>query len=147
MSADDLLALLEQVRTGLVPIDEALHRLQSLTNREHSLPEVADIGFAHVDLQRRQRCGFPEVIFCEGKTPAWVEGVVRKLIEANQDCLATRVNAEQAEHLSRVFPQADQNRLARTFWLPAPGSTEKARIGRVVVVTAGTSDLPVAEEA
>ena len=65
---------------------------------------MADLGFAHVDLHRRQRCGFPEVIFCEGKTPEWVEGVVRQLAEAGQDCLATRVSAEQAEHLARHFP-------------------------------------------
>jgi len=140
MAADDLLGLLEQVQAGQVPVAEALRRLQASR-------EVADLGFAHVDLQRRQRCGFPEVIFCEGKTPAWVEGVVRKLVEANQDCLATRVNAEQAEHLAQTFPRAEQNRVARTFWLPAPGTAEKRLVGRVVVVTAGTSDLPVAEEA
>ncbi len=144
MSANDLLALLEQVRAGEVPVAEAV---RLLAHRDRQVPEVADLGFANVDLQRRQRCGFPEVIFCEGKTSGWVEGVVQKLVEAEQDCLATRVNAEQAEHLARVFPQAEQNRLARTFWLPVPGCSEKPRIGRVVVVTAGTSDLPVAEEA
>src|SRR5690349_21750243 len=112
MLADDLLALLEKVRSGQLPVAEALRHLTSASHAG-GLPPVADIGFAHVDLQRRQRCGFPEVIFCEGKTAPWVEGVVRKLVEARQDCLATRVNAEQAEHLARVFPQAEQNRLAR----------------------------------
>ena len=96
-------------------------------------------------MHRRERCGFPEVIFCEGKSPEWVEGVIRKLVEAQQDCLATRVNEAQAEHLGRLFPQAEQNRLGRTFWLPA--RQERAVSGRVVVITAGTSDLPVAEEA
>lgn len=142
MAGDDLRSLLEQVRAGQVPVGEALQRLSA-----NQAPEVADLGFAHVDLQRRRRCGFPEVIFCEGKTPSWVEGVVHKLVEANQDCLATRVNVEQADHLARTFPTAEQNRLARTFWLPAPGTAERLAIGRVVVVTAGTSDLPVAEEA
>ncbi len=106
---------------------------------------LADLGYAHVDLQRASRCGFPEVIFCPGKTPAWIEGVVRKLIEAKQDCLATRVSDEQAEALGRAFPEAVQDRIARTFWLPAkpPGPA----MGRVVVITAGTSDLPVAREA
>src|SRR5205085_10306428 len=106
---------------------------------------VADLGYAHVDLQRRQRCGFPEVIFCEGKTSAWVEGVVRQLIAAGQDCLATRVNAEQAAYLAERFPQAQQDRVARTFWLPV--GPPAAKVGRVVVLTAGTSDLPVAREA
>ena len=105
----------------------------------------ADLGFAHVDLQRRERCGFPEVIFCEGKTCEWVEGVVGRLAEARQDCLATRVSAEQAESLARHFPQGQQDRVARTFWLPTAPPGPPA--GRVVVLTAGTSDLPVAREA
>jgi NCAIR mutase (PurE)-related protein len=129
--------LLEEVRGGRLAIDAALDRLGN--------PPVADLGYAHVDLHRRERCGFPEVIFCEGKTSEWVEGVVRRLAEAGQDCLATRVNAEQAEHLRQRFPAGQQDRLGRTFWLPAapPGPPT----GRVVVITAGTSDLPVAQEA
>src|SRR5437764_4760620 len=137
METNDLRELLEQVQAGGVPVAEAVQRLSGAA--------VADLGYAHVDLHRRERCGFPEVIFCEGKASSWVEGVVRKLSEAGQDCLATRVNEEQAAHLARLFPAAQQDRLARTFWLPAgpaqPGS------GRVVVITAGTSDLPVAQEA
>jgi pyridinium-3,5-biscarboxylic acid mononucleotide synthase len=139
MSLDELRGLLESVRTGEVSVDEALGRVQA--------PAVADLGYANVDLHRHQRCGFPEVIFCEGKTAEWVEGVVRKLADAGQDCLATRVNAGQAEHLAHVFPQAEQDRLARTFWLPATSSGERKTVGRVLVLTAGTSDLPVAREA
>jgi NCAIR mutase (PurE)-related protein len=139
MTADEMRMLLEQVYAGQLSVETALRRIQE--------PPVADLGFAQVDLHRRQRCGFPEVIFCEGKTPQWVEGVVRQLIEANQDCLATRVNAEQAAHLALLFPQAEQDRLARTFWLPAPSTTPRQTTGRVVVLTAGTSDLPVAQEA
>lgn len=108
-------------------------------------PAVADLGFAHVDLGRRQRCGFPEVIFCEGKACDWVEGVVHKLIEAKQHCLATRVSDAQSAHLAAKFPAAQQDRVARTFWLPA-GPVE-APSGRVTIITAGTSDLPVAREA
>jgi NCAIR mutase (PurE)-related protein len=137
METHELRKLLEQVRAGELAVDAALARVSS--------PPVADLGFAHVDLHRQQRCGFPEVIFCEGKTSAWVEGVVRQLIGAGQDCLATRVNAEQAEHLAQCFPQGQQDRLARTFWLPASAPTTP--VGRVVVITAGTSDLPVAQEA
>jgi NCAIR mutase (PurE)-related protein len=147
MTPDDLRKTLEQVHAGQLSVEEALRRLPA--------PSVADLGFANVDLHRRQRCGFPEVIFCEGKTPEWVEGVVTQLVAAGQDCLATRVNGEQAEHLRRHFPQAEQDRLARTFWLPATDASrsgsqvpsgEPVR-GRVIVVTAGTSDLPVAQEA
>jgi NCAIR mutase (PurE)-related protein len=133
----DVRELLEQVRSGGLSVEAALERLQQ--------PAEADLGFAHVDLQRRQRCGFPEVIFCQGKTCEWIEGVVRRLAAAAQDCLATRVSDEQAAHLAACFPHAEQDRVARTFWLPATAPT--APLGRVVVITAGTSDLPVAREA
>jgi NCAIR mutase (PurE)-related protein len=137
MEPGDLRELLEQIRAGNLGIDDALARLGN--------PPAVDLGFAHVDLHRHQRCGFPEVIFCEGKTCEWVAGVVQQLVNAGQDCLATRVSAEQAEFLATSFPQARQDRLARTFWLPA--KEPASPIGQVVVITAGTSDLPVAKEA
>jgi pyridinium-3,5-biscarboxylic acid mononucleotide synthase len=130
--------LLERVKTGELGVDEAAAIC-------HELAGEADLGFAHVDLERPRRCGFPEVIFCQGKECAWVEGVVRQLAEAGQNCLATRVNDEMANHLGERFPKAEQDRLARTFWLPSGPPVEKR--GRVVVITAGTSDLPVAQEA
>jgi NCAIR mutase (PurE)-related protein len=139
MERHDLRGVLEEVRAGRLSVDAAVEQVQG--------PTVADLGYAHVDLHRRQRCGFPEVIFCEGKTSEWVEGVVRKLAEEGQDCLATRVSPAQAEHLARAFPQAEQDRVARTFWLPAAGAERPAPAGRVFVLTAGTSDLPVAQEA
>src|SRR5262245_38570297 len=138
MSAEQVRRLLEQVRAGQVSVEEALGSLPP--------PGVADLGFANVDLHRKARCGFPEVIFCEGKTPAWVEGVVGQLVAAGQDCLATRVSEPQAEHLAPLFPQAEQDRVARTFWLPSPNREAKT-VGKVLVLTAGTSDLPVAQEA
>jgi NCAIR mutase (PurE)-related protein len=130
--------LLERVKAGQLSVDEAASLIYQLAGE-------ADLGFAHVDLDRSRRCGFPEVIFCQGKTTEWVEGVVRKLAEAGQNCLATRVSDEQAASLREKFPQAEQDRLARTFWLPSGPPAEK--LGRVVVLTAGTSDLPVAQEA
>jgi pyridinium-3,5-biscarboxylic acid mononucleotide synthase len=138
MTSDDLRQLLEGVRAGRTDVEAALAHLRHQS--------VADLGFAQVDLDRRARCGFPEVIFCEGKTPEWVEGVARRLADAKQDCLGTRVNPEQAAHLAKSFPQAEQDRLARTFWLPAPGPRPPSK-GHVLVVTAGTGDLPVAQEA
>ncbi|PWT80420.1 MAG: 1-(5-phosphoribosyl)-5-amino-4-imidazole-carboxylate carboxylase [Acidobacteria bacterium] len=111
------------------------------------LGPVADLGYAQVDLQRQQRCGFPEVIFAEGKTCAHLEGVVSQLHLAGQDCLATRVSDEQAAYLERRFPQAEQDRIGRTFWLPAADQSQRQISGKVAVVTAGTADLPVAHEA
>jgi NCAIR mutase (PurE)-related protein len=139
MTGDDLRTLLEQVQAGRLAVDAAVQTLRQ------AAPAVADLGYAQVDLHRQARCGFPEVIFCEGKTPEWIEGVVRRLAEAGQDCLATRVSAEQAAYLGRLFPTAEQDRTARTFWLPA--GPRPAPAGRVLVLTAGTSDLPVAQEA
>jgi hypothetical protein len=140
MTASELRALLEDVGSGRLGVDAALAKVDSRA--------VADLGYAQVDLHRKERCGFPEVIFCEGKTPEWVEGVARRLNEAGQDCLGTRVNDAQAEHLLRAFPDAEQDRLARTFWLPAAACEPRPpALGRVVVVTAGTADLPVAREA
>jgi NCAIR mutase (PurE)-related protein len=138
MERNELRDLLEAVASGRVSVDAAFGRAAAPA-------PVADLGYAQVDLQRRQRCRFPEVIFCEGKTTEWVAGVVRKLAEAGQDCLATRVNDAQAAYLAAQFPDAQQDRLGRTFWRPvAPPAPP---VGKVVVITAGTSDLPVAQEA
>jgi pyridinium-3,5-biscarboxylic acid mononucleotide synthase len=142
MNASYLRSLLEAVQAGRVTVDAALESVDGAG--------VAALGFAHVDLHRRDRCGFPEVIFCEGKTPEWVEGVVRALNEAGQDCLATRVNEPQSAHLAALFPHAEQDRIGRTFWLRASeevGTGCSPPMGRVGVITAGTADLPVAHEA
>lgn len=137
MNTDELRSILEQVRGGRLDIDLALERCQP--------PALADLGFANVDLQRRDRCGYPEVVYAEGKTCEWLEGVVGKLVEAEQDCLATRLSPEQAQHLAQCFPTAQIDRVGRTFWLPV--SLPRATVGTVAVITAGTSDLPVAREA
>ena len=113
MTADELRDLLEGVRTGAVGVSDAAAQLGQAS--------VAELSFATLDLDRRQRCGFPEVVFAEGKTAEWVEGAVRRLAEAGQDCFVTRVSAAQADHLAAHFPHAEQDRLARTFWLPLPG--------------------------
>jgi pyridinium-3,5-biscarboxylic acid mononucleotide synthase len=138
MNEQKIRDLLAQIQNGQLSAEAAAQQLAGAA--------VADLGFAQVDLDRRRRCGYPEVIYCEGKSAAWIEGVVRRLLQDGQDCLATRVSSEQSEHLKQCFPEADQDRLARTFWLPAAGKRMEIK-GRVVVVTAGTSDLPVAQEA
>lgn len=138
MNEQAIRELLERVRAGEASVAAAAEQLAA--------PAVADLGFAQVDLERHRRCGYPEVIFCEGKEAVWVEGVVRRLIEEGQDCLATRVSPAQSEHLRQHFPQAEQDRLARTFWLPV-APTRPATSGRVLILTAGTGDLPVAQEA
>ncbi len=136
MTEAELIAIIEEVRAGRLAADAAVRAIGQ--------PPAVDLGFATVDLDRHARCGFPEVIYCEGKTPEWVESVVRRLTAAGQNCLATRVSADQADHLARLFPQAEQDRLARTFWLAMNPLPQR---GQISVITAGTSDLPVAQEA
>jgi NCAIR mutase (PurE)-related protein len=141
MSPNEIRKLLENVQAGITPVENAVSELSRASDRA-----IAELDYATLDLQRKDRCGFPEVIFAEGKTPEWLEGTLRRLLSAGQDCFATRVNASQGEHLARIFPQAEQDLLARTFWLPQSGNRSKPA-GLVCVVTAGTSDLPVAQEA
>ena len=100
---------------------------------------------AHVDLDRARRCGFPEVIYSEGKTVDAVVAIMETLSAHGEHALATRVTAEQAEALRRRFPAAIYSPLGRTVRvMPA---REPINVGTVAVVTAGTSDRPVAEEA
>ena len=107
---------------------------------------ISELDYATVDLDRAGRCGFPEVVFGEGKTPEWIEGVVLKLQEAGQAAFVTRINAVQKRYLVQQFPSAVVDDLARTFLLRDESVIEPLK-GDVLVVTAGTGDLPVAQEA
>jgi NCAIR mutase (PurE)-related protein len=111
----------------------------------HSDTGTVDLGFARIDLARQQRCGFPEVIYGEGKSVEALLQIVKTLSTANQDCLATRINEIQSAALQKAYPQAEQDRMGRTFWLRS--QTQPATIGKIAIVTAGTADLPVAHEA
>lgn len=98
-----------------------------------------------VDVERAGRCGFPEVIFGEGKDAATIAAIAQQLLDRKQGVLATRVDAAKAEALCEQFADARYNAVGRTLRIDAQAPA--ARRGRVTVVTAGTSDLPVAEEA
>ena len=120
---------------------------------------TADLGEAQIDLDRHRRCGFPEVVFAEGKTVAAMEKIFQAQLEHGSEVLATRMTAAQAAELAAKFPQARYNAVGRTFRISPSkaaeggGGQESALgvcgilSGKVVIVTAGTSDLPVAEEA
>lgn len=136
MAIADIRTTLEQLQLGAISLEEAVIRCSP----------VADLGFAQVDLQRKIRCGFPEVIFCEGKTAPWVVGVAQRINQAKQDCFGTRVSDAQADVIRVQLPNAIQDRLARTFWIPAEEQRPEP-FGEVLVLTAGTADLPVAQEA
>lgn len=138
MDAFELLRLFEAVRAGEVPPEDAARRV-----RTAPLEEAGD--FATVDLHRAVRCGSPEVIFGQGKTVGQIIAILETLIRHERGGLVTRVGAEVGAELSKAFPTGEYHPLGRTFRVK--GDDPGPKLGKVVVVTAGTSDLPVAEEA
>lgn len=98
-----------------------------------------------VDLDRAVRCGFPEVVYCEGKSPESVVAVFHELSERGQHCFGTRASEEHAAALLSRFPELEHNPVARTLTMFAEREPEPR--GEVAVITAGTTDRPVAEEA
>jgi NCAIR mutase (PurE)-related protein len=139
MDLHELKDLLRDVQEGRLGADEAAHRIRVQPFQDTG-------GFAKVDLHRRLRCGFPEVIFGQGKTAEQIEAILRTLLAHEQGGLVTRVDPRAAEHLRGAFPEGEYSAVGRTFRVRGPAALGP-KLGRVVIVTAGTSDLPVAEEA
>jgi NCAIR mutase (PurE)-related protein len=128
--------LLLDVRNGLLDVDSALERLKVLP--------YEDLGYARIDHHRSLRKGFPEVVFCQGKTTEQSVEIIKRLSEKNSRVLVTRASREVYERVLEFLPDARYNELARTI------SVVKDRIdpiGHILVISAGTADLPVAEEA
>ncbi len=129
--------LLNEVREGRIGTNEALERLRDLP--------FEDLGFAKLDHHRALRTGMPEVIFASGKTTAQVTAIFERMAKAGGNVLATRMTAEMAAAVRAHEPRAEYHETARAVTLtqsPAPPGK-----GSIAVVCAGTSDLPVAEEA
>ncbi|MFM8933822.1 MAG: nickel pincer cofactor biosynthesis protein LarB [Gemmataceae bacterium] len=137
---DPRLEILQAVGDGKLKPDEALRRLGETP------AGFADLGYARIDLDRKRRCGQAEVIFGQGKTAEWIIGGASRLLEAGQNCLVTRVPEEAAQSVLAALPSGEYDPVGRTFWLKASGANAPPK-GRVLVLTAGTSDLPVAYEA
>ncbi|MEK7866569.1 MAG: nickel pincer cofactor biosynthesis protein LarB [Planctomycetota bacterium] len=136
MDREKLRALLTKIQRGKASVEQGLRALASLPFR--------DLGFARVDTHRALRTGFPEVIFCQGKTPAAVAGIAREILGGGHDLLATRADRRQFAAVKRIDRRAEWHEAARAITV-----RRKSRKGSglVVVCCAGTSDLPVAEEA
>lgn len=139
MTPERIRRLLADVQAGAVAVDEAMRRLASLP--------FEDLEFAHVDHHRSIRQGFPEVVFCQGKTVEQVVAIAQKIAAAGSTLLATRASDAAGEALLAAFPGADYNRTARTVVVRGEDTEAPATAGAVMVISAGTSDLPVAEEA
>jgi NCAIR mutase (PurE)-related protein len=134
---EDLLRLLEDVKTGSLEISAAADTLQGLS--------FEDIHFAKIDHHREIRRGFPEIIFCEGKTVSQLLGIARRIRERGSSVIGTRCTPEQYRALAAEMADAHYFNEARIFFISRgeiPTCTQK-----IAVITAGTSDIPVAEEA
>ncbi len=137
MSNEYLNRILSDVKNGVIDVEAALIQLKDLTAKE--------LGYATIDNHREIRTGYPEVIFGQGKTPEQVTGIIEYMLTRDNSILATRVTDEMAERVLKICSDAVYNPLARTISIkrknPEPPATY------ISVITAGTSDLPVAEEA
>ena len=136
MEVEKLKALLKQVKDGEIAIDDALQSLRILP--------FEDLGFSKIDHHRQLRTGFPEVIFCKGKTVAHVKQISERILAAGHPLLATRATPDMYEAVKEIESTARYNALARTI---TAAQSENVGVSGILVVSAGTSDLPVAEEA
>src|ERR1700690_811456 len=137
MDEEQLRRLFEQVREGAVDVDSAMHRLRHMP--------FEDLGFAKVDHHRALRHGMPEVIFGKGKSPQQVIAIAGSLLENARNVLITRADADTAAQVCARYESAAYFPLsgAIRFW----GDKTIRGKGKIAVVCAGTSDIPVAEEA
>lgn len=129
--------ILERVARGRLSPRAAAKRLKALAEK--------NLGFARVDLERAHRRGLPEVIYSPGKTADQIAGIMSVLAAAGQDVLATRATPEQFAVVRRTHPRAVYHELPKAITLAT--AKPRRRLGRVAVICAGTSDIPVAEEA
>jgi pyridinium-3,5-biscarboxylic acid mononucleotide synthase len=137
MNSADIRKLFQEVRRGQLSPDEAVQRLKHLP--------FEDLGFANIDHHRTLRVGMPEVIFGPGKSPRQLADIFARLAKQGHNVLATRVSAEQFRAVKRKFRKAELHELARAITLTQDGTIYGK--GRIIVVSAGTGDIPVAEEA
>jgi NCAIR mutase (PurE)-related protein len=137
MNTSDIEEILRLHAAGSISAGDAAEKIKHLS--------FENIGYARVDHARAARQGFPEVIFGEGKTPEQIVGIFEKLIERAPNLLITRTNAEVYGQIRNVRTDAEWHESARVIRLMR--DTAETGAGEIAIVTAGTSDIPVAEEA
>ena len=137
MDSESLKKLLSEVKSGQVSIDTAVDHFKGMP--------FDDIGFAKIDNHRNVRCGFPEAIFCQGKTVEQIVEIITRMVKRKCRVLATRANQETFDAVEKIHSDARYNKLARTITIKKDDS--KTNNSTILIVAAGTSDIPVAEEA
>ncbi|MFB3897757.1 MAG: nickel pincer cofactor biosynthesis protein LarB [bacterium] len=138
MHTESLKAILTQIKSGKLDINQAVDRLRHLP--------YEDLGFAKLDHHRQLRQGYPEVIFCQGKTTDQIIKIMSRFIASGQNVLGTRASKEVAKSVLKKFPKAVYNDLGRTIVITQK-PVKPVSGGTIAIVCAGTSDIPVAEEA
>jgi len=128
--------ILEQVKAGRLPVEEA--------ERYFRKQPFEELGYAKLDSHREIRSGFPEVIYCSGKPDVYLTSIYKKMYEANGEVFGTRADAHQYEIVRTVLPEICYDPVSRILKIE---KADKKRTGRIAVCTAGTADIPVAEEA
>lgn len=137
MNIKEVEKLLDSVKTGVTSVEEALDVLKSFP--------YTDLGFAKIDNHREMRTGYPEIIYCAGKTTEQVKEIVRVMSEKENNVIGTRASQEMFDAVKSIIPDAVFYPMARIISVQKkkPATPET----RIAVITAGTSDMPVAEEA
>jgi hypothetical protein len=136
MNENYIKKILRKVKDGDLSIDKAVQGFKDLPFKE--------LGFAKVDTHRAIRCGFPEVILCKGKTVDQVLKIAEQIVKSGANLLATRANSEMYRSIFALHKSARYNELAKTIVIK---KSRLKKLGSILIVTAGTSDIPVAEEA
>jgi hypothetical protein len=128
--------MLEMVKSGSISVDEAENILKSNM--------YGEFCFARPDSERERRCGFPEVIYCDGKDDSFLCSIYEKIYDENGEVFGTRASVHQYEIIRKILPEVRYDRISRILKIEKDG---KNLVGNVAVCTAGTTDIPVAEEA
>lgn len=137
MTPEEIKRILEEVSSGKVSVDDAMKNLRDLP--------FEDVGFAKIDHHRELRTGYPEVIFCSGKTTEQIVKIIRMMYDKGNNILGTRANEDIFKEVSNHFPEAVYNDAARAIVIKR--NTPETPESYISIVTAGTADIPVAEEA
>ena len=134
----DLRKLLQDVKDGSTNIDDALSSLKNLP--------YEDIGYANIDHHREIRNGYPEVIYCEGKSDEHILGIIERMMEKGSNILGTRCRRETFEKIKRVYSNSEYEEISKILKIKNHKISNIGK-GKIVVVSGGTSDIPVADEA
>ena len=134
----DLKKILEDVKNNNLDIDDALKKLKDLP--------YEDLGYAHIDHHRNLRNGFPEEIYCKGKSDEHILGIIERMNKKSTNILGTRCRKETFDKISKIYPNAEYEEVSQILKIKNEEIKEQGK-GKILIITGGTSDIPVADEA